>query len=95
MNYVMVGSGQVINIIVAEPDVAAELGALPDYPGCQIGRPYSPPHVFTDIELAQQSITDLELSDIEQGQAITDLDLADVEQGQNATDLELMILGGT
>lgn len=29
----------------------------------------------TEIELAQQAITDLELNDIEQGQAITDLEL--------------------
>ena len=95
MIYAIVESGQTVNLIVSEPDVAAALGALPVYDGCAIGQPYDPPHISTEIELTQQAITDLELSDIEQGQAITDLDLADVEQGQNATDLELMILGGT
>lgn len=30
---------------------------------------------YTELELAQQAITDLELNDIQQGQAITDLEL--------------------
>lgn len=40
----------------------------------------TPPHTYTALELTQQDITDLQLSDIAQGQALTDL--------------ELMILGG-
>lgn len=40
----------------------------------------APPHQYTDLELVQQEVTDLELATIEQGQA--------------QTDLELMILGG-
>jgi len=43
--------------------------------------PEPEPYVPTEMELAQQDITDLQLSDI--------------EQGQQMTDLELMILGGT
>jgi hypothetical protein len=33
------------------------------------------PYVPTEMELAQQDITDLQLNDIEQGQQITDLEL--------------------
>lgn len=34
---------------------------------------------YTELELTQQAITDLELSDIEQGQAITDLEIMILE----------------
>ena len=37
----------------------------------------------TEMELAQQAITDLELNDIEQGQAITDLELQLLEVQTN------------
>lgn len=94
MNYAIVNSGMVENIIVAEPEVAAELGGLPVYEGCVIGEAYAPPHEYTTLERTQQEITDKELSIIELGQAVTDLELAAIEQGQAHTDLELMILGG-
>lgn len=35
--------------------------------------------VYTDLELAQQSITDLELDNIELGQSMTDLELMIME----------------
>lgn len=37
--------------------------------------PEPAPYVPTEIELAQQDITDLQLNDIEQGQQMTDLEL--------------------
>lgn len=74
--YAIVENGVVVNIIVAEDEeTAAALGAVPDYDGCAIGLPYDPPAAYTELERTQQAITDLELSDIEQGQAITDLEL--------------------
>lgn len=94
MNYLMLENGIISNIIVAEPDVAEEFGALPYYDGAAIGDPYDPPHIDTEIELAQQGITDQDLARIEQGQGMTGLELSGIEQGQAQTDLELMILEG-
>ena len=42
-----------------------------------------PPHIYTQLELTQQSITDLELTTIEQGQQITDLELMILEGNAN------------
>lgn len=89
MNYAIVNpeTGIVENIIVCDSDeVAAEFGALPSYDGCAIGERYDPPPVYTEIEQAQQDITDLQLSDLEQGQAMTDLDLrvTELEEQNNA-----------
>ena len=47
------------------------------------GVPVQSPEQYTEIELAQQAITDLELSDIEQGQQITDLELIILEGRTN------------
>lgn len=47
------------------------------------GVPVQSPEQYTEIELAQQSITDLELSDIEQGQQMTDLELMILEGRNN------------
>lgn len=41
----MVEDGIVTNIIVAEADVALELGAMDFYDGCSMGEPYDPPTV--------------------------------------------------
>lgn len=43
MNYCIVEDGVIVNIIVAEADFAAEIGALPGYDGAAIGEKYSPP----------------------------------------------------
>lgn len=44
MNYCIVDSeGIIVNMIVAEADFAAEIGALPGYDGAAIGEKYSPP----------------------------------------------------
>lgn len=45
MKYAMVEDGIVTNIIVAEADVALELGAMDFYDGCSMGEPYDPPTV--------------------------------------------------
>lgn len=41
-------------------------------------------HVPTEMELAQQDITDLQLNDIEQGQQMTDLELTILGGGTGA-----------
>lgn len=43
MNYAIVEDGIVTNIIVADEEFAARIGAKPDYEGCAIGAPYKPP----------------------------------------------------
>lgn len=44
MNYCIVSSeGIIVNMIVAEADFAAEIGALPAYEGAAIGGAYTPP----------------------------------------------------
>lgn len=53
------------------------------------------PRPPTDLELAQQEITEKDLAIIEMGQAVTEQELNAIAQGQAMTDLELMILGGT
>lgn len=45
MKYAMVEDGIVTNIIVAEADVALDLGAMDFYDGCSMGEPYDPPTV--------------------------------------------------
>lgn len=42
MDFLLIQDGMIANIIVAEPDVAAELGAVPAYAGARIGGPYPP-----------------------------------------------------
>lgn len=43
MEYCIVEDGVIVNMIVAEADFAAEIGALPGYDGAAIGGKYSPP----------------------------------------------------
>lgn len=43
MEYCIVEDGVIVNIIVAEADFAAEIGALPSYEGAVIGGAYTPP----------------------------------------------------
>lgn len=47
------------------------------------GVPVQSPEQYTELELAQQAITDLDLNDIEQGQQITDLELMILEGRTN------------
>lgn len=43
MEYCIVKDGVIVNMIVAEADFAAEIGALPVYESAAIGEKYSPP----------------------------------------------------
>lgn len=43
MEYCIVEGGIIANMIVAEEDFAAEIGALPAYEGAAIGGAYTPP----------------------------------------------------
>ncbi len=43
MTYCIVSNGVIVNMIVAEADFAAEIGALPAYAGAVIGGAYTPP----------------------------------------------------
>lgn len=43
MEYCIVEDGVIVNMIVAETDFAAEIGALPAYEGAAIGGTYTPP----------------------------------------------------
>ena len=43
MEYCIVEDGVIVNVIVAEADFAAEIGALPGYDGAAIGGAYTPP----------------------------------------------------
>ena len=43
MEYCIVENGVIVNMIVAEADFAAEIGALPSYEGAAIGGAYDPP----------------------------------------------------
>lgn len=43
MNYLIVESSKITNIIVADEAFAAAIGALPSYEGAEIGGDYSPP----------------------------------------------------
>lgn len=66
MNYCIVESGKITNIIVCENDkVAKELEAVPSYNGAAIGQPYDPPNFYdpqyTELQLLGQQMTDLEL----------------------------------
>lgn len=55
MDYCIVEDGVIVNMIVAEADFAAEIGALPGYDGAAIGAAYSPPSSppTTDERLAK------------------------------------------
>lgn len=43
MDYLIVTDGTITNIVVADPEVAEEMGFLPWYEGARIGDFYSPP----------------------------------------------------
>lgn len=80
MRFLMIENGIISNVIVADSDFAAQVGALPYYDGASIGSPYSPPPgPPTESQLLGQQITDLHLSQIEQGQFATELQLQIME----------------
>lgn len=50
MEYCIVEDGVIVNMIVAEADFAAEIGALPTYEGAAIGGAYTPPAPASEPE---------------------------------------------
>lgn len=84
MKYIITENGVISNIIVADADFAAQIGALLYYDGAAIGGPYSPPPgPPTEPQLLGQQITALHLAQIEQGQFATELQLQIMEGSDN------------
>lgn len=48
----------------------------------------------SELDLAQQKITELEIELIETNQLLTEQELANMETNQHLTDLELLVMGG-
>lgn len=54
MNFLMIEDDIIVNIVVAEPDIAEELGLLPWYDGARIGAAYIPPMEPQQPDLTSQ-----------------------------------------
>lgn len=87
----VVKNGIIVNVVSVE--TVGQLGTRALPPGLWIGDRYDGLK-YTELQQAQQEITDKELSIIALGQAVTNLELNGIQQGQETTELELMILGG-
>lgn len=60
MEYCIVEDGVIVNIIVAEADFAAEIGALPGYDGAAIGGAYTPPPPEPEPPTTEERVAKLE-----------------------------------
>lgn len=60
MGYCIVEDGVIVNIIVAEADFAAEIGALPGYDGAAIGGAYTPPPPEPEPPTTEERVAKLE-----------------------------------
>lgn len=64
MQYCVVTSGIIENIVIAEADVAEKMGFLPGYDGAKIGDTYNPPPEPepepTEIEVLQSQVAALQ-----------------------------------
>lgn len=60
MEYCIVEDGVIVNIIVAEADFAAEIGALPGYDGAAIGGAYTPPPPEPELPTTEERVAKLE-----------------------------------
>lgn len=60
MEYCIVEDGVIVNMIVAEADFAAEIGALPAYEGAAIGGAYTPPPPEPEPPTADERLEKLE-----------------------------------
>lgn len=60
MEYCIVEDGVIVNMIVAEADFAAEIGALPAYKGAAIGRAYTPPPPEPEPPTTDERVAKLE-----------------------------------
>lgn len=60
MEYCIVEDGVIVNMIVAEADFAAEIGALPGYDGAAIGGAYTPPAPESEPPTTDERLEKLE-----------------------------------
>lgn len=60
MEYCIVEDGVIVNMIVAEADFAAEIGALPGYDGAAIGGAYTPPPPEPEPPTTEERVEKLE-----------------------------------
>lgn len=60
MEYCIVEDGAIVNMIVAEADFAAEIGALPAYEGAAIGGAYTPPPPEPEPPTTEERVEKLE-----------------------------------
>lgn len=60
MEYCIVEDGVIVNMIVAEADFAAEIGALPTYEGAAIGGAYTPPPPEPEPPTTEERVAKLE-----------------------------------
>lgn len=61
MEYCIVKDGVIVNMIVAEADFAAEIGALPTYEGAAIGGAYTPPPPEPEPPTTEERVEKLEV----------------------------------
>ena len=58
MNYLIVESEIITNIIVCESEeIAAKFGAVPSYEGAMIGDKYNPPIIPTQLDIIEAQLT--------------------------------------
>lgn len=81
MNYILFKNDVEINRIVSSPEFCEEYCTANGYTYEQEPEsiPEASPRQYTDLELAQQTITDLDLELIQMGQEMTDLELMILE----------------
>ena len=60
MEYCIVEDGVIVNMIVAEADFAAEIGALPAYEGAAMGGAYTPPPPEPEPPTTEERVEKLE-----------------------------------
>lgn len=60
MEYCIVEDGVIVNMIVAEADFAAEIGALPAYEGAAMGEAYTPPPPEPEPPTTEERVEKLE-----------------------------------
>ena len=60
MEYCIVENGVIVNMIVAEADFAAEIGALPNYEGAAMGGAYTPPPPEPEPPTTEERVEKLE-----------------------------------
>ena len=91
MNYRIYENGVHVNTIVSDPDFIDTYCSENGYTYELEIREEPISLLYTDLEQAQQEVTDRELESIALGQMVTDLEITCLEQGQV---LDTMLLGG-